>query len=149
MILKKINIGECVLIKVKELDIPMERICNFLKIDEKTVKEMYNAEVLPTDVLLRWSKLLEYDFFRLYSQHLIIYAPPASQHLSLRQKTSQLPQFRKNLYSREIIAFILELLETGKKTKTQVIEEYKIPKTTLYKWIEKYEKNSGIHEEEL
>ena len=26
----------------------------------------------------KWSKILEYDFFRIYSQHLILYAPPSA-----------------------------------------------------------------------
>ncbi|MDR6514502.1 hypothetical protein J2780_001070 [Chryseobacterium camelliae] len=36
-----------------------------------------------------------------------------------------------------MISFILEQIQTGKKTPNQVIQEYKIPKTTLYKWISK------------
>jgi hypothetical protein len=28
---------------------------------------MYEQQDLSTDILLKWSKLLEYDFFRLYS----------------------------------------------------------------------------------
>ena len=51
------------------------------------------------------------------------------------------PQFRKNIYTKEIIDFILEQIETKQKTIKQVIEEYKIPKTTLYKWISKYKIN--------
>lgn len=142
MDLKNINIGDCIRKRVTELDIPIERICNFFKVDEKTITEMYDEDTLKTDILLRWCKLLEYDFFRLYSQHLIIYSPPASLHLNnLKEKPSQLPLFRKNIYTKEIIAFILELLETGKKTKAEIIEQYKIPKTTLYKWIGKYGKD--------
>ena len=98
---------------------------------------MYTRENLPTDVLLKWSKLLEYDFFRMYSQHLILYAPPSANEKTERQKTT-LPQFRKNIYTKEVIDFILEMIKTGEKTKTQVIEEYNIPKTTLYKWISKH-----------
>lgn len=53
------------------------------------------------------------------------------------EKTS-LPRFRKNIYTKEVIDFILELVNVGEKTKRQIIEEYCIPKTTLYKWISKY-----------
>ena len=53
-------------------------------------------------------------------------------------KKSALPQFRKNIYTKEIIDFILERIENGEMTKNQVIEQYGIPKTTLYKWIDKY-----------
>lgn len=51
---------------------------------------------------------------------------------------SGLPTFRKNIYTKEVIDFILELIETGEKTKAQVIQEYNIPKSTLHKWIYKY-----------
>jgi hypothetical protein len=50
---------------------------------------------------------------------------------------NKLPQFRKNIYTRELIDFILEKMEKGEMTKAEIIR-YKIPKTTLYKWISKY-----------
>jgi DNA invertase Pin-like site-specific DNA recombinase len=56
------------------------------------------------------------------------------------KEKSSLPEFRKNIYTKEIIEFILELIKTGKKSKYQIVNEYKIPKTTLYRWIEKYMK---------
>ena len=76
------------------------------------------------------------DFFRIYSQHLILYAPIKSENTN-REK-SLLPQFRKNIYTREIIDFILERIRTNEMSKNEVIERYRIPKTTLYKWISKY-----------
>ena len=136
--LKNIQIGPYILQRVKECDICMERICSFLKCKENDVLEMYKAESMDTNTLLRWSKLLEYDFFRLYSNHLILYAPQANaQNYSVTRITA-LPQFRKNLYTQGVILFILELIKTEAKTKQQIIDEYKIPKTTLYKWITKY-----------
>ncbi len=33
---------------------------------------MYKQKNLDTEMLLKWSKLLEYDFLRIYSQHLIL-----------------------------------------------------------------------------
>ena len=118
--------------EVAESGIEMSRICNFFKCPEEEIKEMYTQENLSTDIILKWSKLLEYDFFRLYTQHLILYAPPSA----IIEK--RLPQFRKNIYTKEIIDFILEQVSTGKMTKNEVIEKYRIPKTTLYKWISKY-----------
>ncbi|MBJ5496559.1 transposase [Salmonella enterica subsp. enterica serovar Typhimurium] len=97
---------------------------------------MYDQKSIPSDTLLRWSKLLEYDFFRIYSQHLIMYSPSPKRHSS-RKKTN-LPKFRKNIYTEEIIEFIIELINNGTKTTHQVIEEYEIPKTTLYNWLKKY-----------
>jgi hypothetical protein len=91
---------------------------------------------------LKWSKILKYDFFRLYSQHLILYSPPDSVKESTKRnhENISLPKFRKNLYTQEIISFVLELIEDGKKSRQQVISDYCIPKTTLYKWIKKYSK---------
>ena len=129
--------------KVTESGIEISRICNFMKSTEDEIKEMYTQENLPTDVLLKWSKLLDYDFFKLYSQHLILYAPQSAPAQKLENTKTKLPQFRKNIYTKEIIDFVLEELNSGNKTKKQIIEEYRIPKTTLYKWISKY-RNSKV-----
>lgn len=133
---KHIHIGQMIKERIAESEMETLRICNFLKCSEDEVIEMYQQENLPTDILLKWSKLLEYDFFRIYSQHLILYAPIKSENTN-REK-SLLPQFRKNIYTREIIDFILERIQTNEMSKNEVIERYRIPKTTLYKWISKY-----------
>ena len=133
---KSIHIGKMIENTVADKRIEMSRICNYFNCTEDEVIEMYQQENLPTDILLKWSKLLEYDFFRIYSQHLILYAPIKSENPN-REK-SLLPQFRKNIYTREIIDFILERIQTNEMSKNEVIERYGIPKTTLYKWISKY-----------
>lgn len=137
---KNIHIGEVIHQRVTECEIKMPRICNFFKCDIETIEKMYEVKSLDTEKLLQWSKLLEYDFFRLYSQYLILYSPPKSVKYNTTQNTkkSLLPQFRKNIYTKEIIDFVLELIRTGKKSKKQVTDEYNIPKTTLYKWLDKY-----------
>jgi transcriptional regulator with PAS, ATPase and Fis domain len=144
MNLKNIHIGSLIRQKVLENEIDQVRLCKYLKCSEKEVDAMYKEENLSTSFLLKWSKLLEYDFFRLYSQHLILYAPQSNMGYKQveKGKKSKLPQFRKNIYTKDVIDFILELLEKGEKTKLQVIEEYKIPKTTLYNWINKYRKQT-------
>ncbi|MDR4953637.1 transposase [Chryseobacterium sp. ES2] len=138
---KNIHIGSMVKQRTIELDMDISRICNFFKCTADEVETMFLQEDLPTNILLSWSKLLEYDFFRPYSQHLILFSPPAKQNDSeIEKKSTQLPQFRKNIYTREVIDFILELVNSHQKTKRQIIDEYRIPKTTLYKWIMKYNK---------
>src|SRR5690606_2048453 len=104
---------------------------------------MLEQKSMDADQLLRWSKLLEYDFFRVYSQHLILFAPKAANKAESKQKHERnddqnMPVFRKNIYTTEIINHLLELIKTGQKTPQQIITEYKIPKTTLYRWIQKY-----------
>ena len=140
---KNIHIGQMIKERIAESGIEISRICNFLKCTEENLVEMYNAKSLDTESLLKWSKILEYDFFRIYTQHLILYAPPSAEKV-VKNQTTQLPQFRKNIYTKEIIDFVLEELNSGNKTKKQIIEEYRIPKTTLYKWISKYRNLSNI-----
>ncbi|TDX86938.1 transposase [Epilithonimonas xixisoli] len=137
---KDIHIGELIEKRLAETKIEISRVCSFLHSSEKEIYEMFKCKNLNTSILLRWSKLLEYDFFRIYSQHLILHAPIAklSTEKSNEKVKSNMPQFRKNIYTREVIYFILELIETKEKTVLQVINDYNIPKTTLYKWIRKY-----------
>jgi hypothetical protein len=137
---KEIHIGELIKIRVDECGIGIDRICNFFSCTELEILNMYEAGDLKAKDLLKWSKLLEYDFFRIYSQHLILFSPPSNLNYNIPVKPkSELPRFRKNIYTKEIIYFILEKINRGDKTKEQIIKEYRIPKTTLYKWISKYQ----------
>lgn len=133
---KEIHIGNLVNQKVTGSGIEISRICNFLHCSEDEVSKMYQSRTLETELLLKWSKLLEYDFFRIYTQHLILFAPSSAQ--SKQKKPSSLPEFRKNIYTKEIIEFILEEINSGVMTKLEAIDKYKIPKTTVYKWVKKY-----------
>lgn len=133
---KNIHIGELIEGVVKESKMDIDRICKFLDADEDEVKNMYLRDSLETNILLKWSKLLSYDFFRFYSQHLILYSPQIkTKEMKCGTKTHL---FRKNIYTREIIFFILEEINTKAKTPKQVVEDYNIPKTALYKWMSKY-----------
>ncbi|AZA78123.1 transposase [Chryseobacterium sp. G0186] len=135
---KNIHIGQMIKNEVVESGIEISRICKFMNCSEDEVNEMYTLKSVDCEIILRWSKLLEYDFFRIYTQHLILYAPVLTKKQSGVKQKSALPKFRKNIYTKEIIDFIIDLIENGEKTKTQVIEDYRIPKTTLYKWLGKY-----------
>jgi len=138
---KEINIGKLIHERSKELEVDHERICKFLDCTEEEITKMYTSEHIDTRFLLRWSKLLEYDFFRIYSQHLILFAPSGNTSKSTKRNgnNSGLPVFRKNIYTREVIFFILELIQSNEKSTFQIIDEYGIPKNTLYNWIKKYE----------
>ncbi|MBB6370380.1 transposase [Chryseobacterium shigense] len=140
MLFKNIHIGQLIQTRVKETNFSTERLTNFLQCSEHDIENMYNSESLHAELLLKWSKLLQYDFFRMYSQHLLLYSPPSSPdyYKNIKQQKTELPEFRKNIYTIEIIEFILDLVKSNKKTKQEVIKEYKIPKTTLYKWLNKY-----------
>ncbi|MCT2409460.1 transposase [Chryseobacterium antibioticum] len=138
---KEIHIGQLIEKRVSEKEIEVTRIGKFLNCTESEITEMYKSKDLSTEILLRWSKLLEYDFFRIYSQHLLLYAPSnnsLNQNGVKGKKPSLLPVFRKNIYTKEVVLFILEMITSGEKTKSQIIVEYRIPKTTLDNWINKY-----------
>ena len=143
--LKKINIGDFIKLRMEEIKIPETRLLAYIK-EVNKVEDLYQMKNINTDVLLKLSKILEYDFFRLYSQHLILYAPPSAvksenSETSKPQKTSKtkLPRFRKNIYTQEVIDFIIGIIKNNEKTVNEVIAEYRIPKTTLYKWLSKYQ----------
>ncbi len=138
--LKEIHIGELIHKRVKECNVEIIRITNYFKCDENEINKMYQSKSLDSIFILKWSKLLNYDFFRIYSQHIILYAPQNGVGYKIQPDNgnTQLPQFRKNIYTKEIIDFLLKKIEKGEKTRLQIIEEYRIPKTTLYKWLKKY-----------
>ncbi|WP_228423702.1 helix-turn-helix domain-containing protein [Chryseobacterium carnipullorum] len=125
--------------RVLECDVDITQLCKFFKCSSEDILAMYNSKSLDSEILLKWSKILEYDFFRFYSQNLILYSP-ASADNKKNKENSKMHHFRKNIYTREVIDFMLEMVEKREKTKKQIIEEYNIPKTTLYKWIEKNRK---------
>lgn len=133
---KTIHIGSIIETAVNEKGVKLERICKFLQCEEEEVLAMYKSPNLDSHILLRWSKLLEYDFFRIFSQHLILYAPASSDEK--KKAKSSLPKFRKNIYTKEIIDFILEQISSGEKSIKEVIQDYNIPRTTVYKWLDKY-----------
>lgn len=137
---KNIHIGKLIEKRWSELQISKERTCNFFKCSEEDILKMFSSENLDTLILLKWSKILEYDFFRLYSNHLILYAPPASLFLKsgAGTKETSLPRFRKNVYTKQIISHLLQLIKTNEKTIPEIIKEYNIPKTTIYRWQKKY-----------
>jgi len=136
MLYKVIHIGKAIKELVDQKEIAIERICNFLSKDEDFVNNVYESKSIDTDILLRWSKLLEYDFFRLYSSHLILYAPPSAVNKS-KEKSDKAPQFRKNIYTQEIKDFIIKKIDLREMTQADVIKEYSIPKSTLHRWLQK------------
>ncbi|MBT2620600.1 transposase [Chryseobacterium sp. ISL-6] len=137
---KEIHVGELIKKRVEELNIDESRICAFFSLSSEEIDDMYKKKDMDSMYMLMWSKLLEYDFFRLYSQHLILYAP-ARGSLDGVGKSHVLPTFRKNLYTKEIIDFIVELVHTRQKSEADITREYNIPKTTINKWCKKYGKN--------
>lgn len=146
---KNIHIGKMIEKRVMETNTDVSRICKFLKCTEEDIKQMYASRSIDTQILLKWSKLLEYDFFRAYSQHLLLFTSSHKEKNTPKTKDipTTLPQFRKNIYTKEIIEFILESVNSGEKTRQEIIDTYHIPKTTLYKWFSKYNSEQNQPEE--
>ncbi|RXM41311.1 transposase [Chryseobacterium sp. CH21] len=139
---RNIHIGHLIAERVEECNMDNVRICNFFSYSQEEVDEMYTKKNLCTELLLKWSKLLCYDFFRLYTQHLILYSPPERSGEKEVSVPTSLPLFRKHIYTKELISFVIEQINIGAMNKNEVITKYRIPKTTLYKWLSKY--NSRI-----
>lgn len=135
---KDIHIGELIHQIVKLKDVDKKRIINFFNDNALDLNEVYNSKNISSDNLLKWSKLLKYDFFRVYSQHIMLYANMEPLIPKEDKSKSQIPIFKKSIYTKEIIDFICELIKNKQKSKEQIITEYNIPKTTLYRWLKKY-----------
>lgn len=137
---KDIHVGKLIHQSVKQNKIDIARICNFLKCTETEIQKMYESKGLHTELLIRWSKLLQYDFFRIYSQHLILFAPKAANENPTNTRVNKpvLPVFKKHIYTKQVIDFILEEISKGEKTKKQIMDDYDIPRATLSRWINKY-----------
>lgn len=141
---KDIHIGKLVRRRMQECDVTVERAAAFLKLQEEDIEQMYEQKSLDCEVLLRWSKLLEYDFFRIYTQHLILYAPQDAGKVKRKQKPdTDLPVFKKNIYMKEVIDYLIELVDSGQKTYKEIQDEYNIPSTTVFRWRDKYAKKDN------
>jgi len=134
---KHIHLGSLLKARAEELDLESSFLCEFFGCENQDLVSMYDSQTLDTALILKWSKLLGYDFFRIYSAHLILYAPEVRKIESKSKKILEI-SFRKNIYTKEIIDFILEMLSTGQKSKGQIMQDYGIPNSTLHKWLDKY-----------
>ncbi|WP_426478029.1 transposase [Chryseobacterium sp. CBSDS_008] len=94
-IYKDIYMGQLISKRVQELDIDESRIVSFFSLSISETTAMYEEKSIDSRFLLMWSKLLEYDFFRIYSQHLILNAPASGVHDIKSNWKSGMPQFRK------------------------------------------------------
>lgn len=136
---KNIHIGSIILKQVQLQNISTKRICNFFKCSEDEIEDFYEQKSLDTDMLLKWSKLLKHNLFLYYQNHLILYAPSAAsiakKEASKNDDTQHL--FRKNIYTKEIKDYMVELILKKEKTQAEVVKKYHIPKNTLLRWLKK------------
>ena len=143
---KDIHIGSQLKQIVDLNNIQMERILKFFKIQEvEVIEAMYEAKSIDTEMLFKWSKLLDYNFFLIYHTHLSLFSSSSSAaRLKPNQITEQTQhlQLKKNIYTKEIKDHILNLINTKELTIMQAMSKYNIPKTTIYKWVRKQSKTT-------
>ena len=143
---KRLHIGKLISARMTEMGWDSKMLAEKLEFPESEITKLLEEEDLPMLTVLRLSKLLKYDFFRLYSTHLLLYCSKDKlfgNHRFHEENTPQqrLPRFRKNVYTPEVISFILKELVSENRNPSEVSKKYNIPKTTLYRWYTKY-----IHE---
>lgn len=135
---KNIHIGSLIKKRVKECKLDILFISDIFECEIADIEKIYISKAVESNLLLIWCRLLNYDFFRIYTQHLILFSPSASMDLIKMNQTHLTNDFRKNYYTKEIINFILDLLKSEEKTQDDIVKNYRIPKTTLNRWIKKY-----------
>ena len=138
---KTIHIGSVILEQVQRQQITIQRICKFFGYTPEEIETMYTRESLDSNDLLKWSKLLRYNLFLYYQNHLILYAPSGASignKKGLKDSYSNNSRlFRKNIYTQEIKDYMIDLVLKRGKTAIEVAEKYNIPKNTIYRWLRK------------
>jgi hypothetical protein len=130
---KKIHLGKVIKDLVQELDISEEFIMQRIKCDKNMLQSYYKSENIDVKSMLKWSKILRFDLFRLYSMHLMLH-----HGISMKPKNKQIKKelgLRKNVYTHEMKIFIINQIRNNAITISGAIEKYSIPKTTIYKWL--------------
>jgi len=140
--MEKINIGKIIKEACTTIELKEERIAKFFSMPYSEIEKMYQQEHLCSELLLKWSKLIKYDFFRIYSSHLINYHGISAKIKSENTVIENGLQVRKNLYTPEIKEFIIQKVQSGKMSTTEAIERYGVGRTTLFRWLAKEKTNN-------
>lgn len=138
--MNEIHIGKLILEACLALQITDERMENFFSMPYAEVENMFAQEHLSTDLLLKWSKLLKFDFFRIYSEHLMMFHGISAKLFKDHSHIATGLDVRKNLYTPEIKQFIVNKVQTNQMTIPEAIERYGVGRTTLFRWIAKFKK---------
>jgi len=140
-LVRNVHIGSIINQVIQEKDINMNEIRIKMGCSTRTLNKMLHSNTMDSLVLLKWSKVLRYDFFRLYSSHLMLHHG-ISNTLSKKTENVEIEgiQIRKNVYTKELIEFLVNKVRNNEMNSSQVITQYGIPKTTFYKWLQKYPK---------
>ena len=139
----KIHIGELIKKKLEESGMDKTVFANRIKKSYPTTLNIFKKKSIKTEDLLKISKVLKYDFFRVYSAEIQLTCPKATNNVRIGASAkeagtdSTLPRFKKNLYSAEFIENLVKDINDGKMTRYEAMKKYELPKTTLYRWCRK------------
>jgi hypothetical protein len=140
-LVRNIHIGAIIneVIQIKKISIDELKIK--MGCTTRILNKYLDSKTMDSSTLLKWSKVLKYDFFRLYSSHLMLHHG-ISNTLSNKMVDVQVEgiHIRKNVYTKELIEFLVNKVNSKEMSISQVISTYGIPKTTFYKWLQKYSK---------
>jgi hypothetical protein len=131
---KKIHIGYVLKSIVYERNLEEEDVLKYFKITKETLDEIYNTKNVKLDELLKWSKFLRFDLFRLFSMHLMLHHG-ISITKSMKADGNAGISIRKNVYTQEIKVFVVNQIRNEEISVTDAIKKYSSPKTTLYNWL--------------
>jgi hypothetical protein len=141
-LVREIHIGNIINYVIDEKGLSINELRSRIGVSTRMINQMLSSASIDTQSLLKWSKVLKYDFFRLYSSHLMLHHGISN---TLTKKTENIEvegiHIRKNVYTKELIQFIVNKVRNKEMTTRQVISQYGIPKTTFYKWLQKYPKD--------
>lgn len=138
-LVRNIHIGNIITNVILEKKLTDKELSFKLKISIDEINKQLTSNTMDTITLLKWSRALRYDFFRLYSSHLMLHHGISN---SISKKALNIDikgiQIRKNVYTKEMIFFLVNKVKSNEMKPMQVIDKYGIPKTTFYKWLLKF-----------
>jgi hypothetical protein len=138
-LVRNISIGLIITRIMEEKEFSVDELRLKLGITTSSLNELLSSNSIDTILLLKISKALRYDFFRLYSSHLMLHYGISSSVSRTKSKVDiEGVQIRKNVYTKELIFHLIKKVRTNKMSIKDVILKYGIPKTTFYKWLQKY-----------
>ena len=146
---KNIHIGSHIRSVSVHRGMTLSRASSYFGCGAQSILDVYSSGSIDSALLLRWCKLLDYNFFMFYHSHLQLYSPSSSlARLESVKGESSLEgySFRKNLYSPDIINWLMIKIDSGELSISEVMSRYKIPKTTIYRWRKKYKSSSKKNE---
>ena len=143
-LVREIHIGNIISFVINEKKLTLNELRIKMVCSTRTINNMLNESSIDTQSLLKLSKVLKYDFFRLYSSHLMLHHG-ISNTISKQVDNIEVEgiHIRKNVYTKELIEFIVNKVRSKEMSTRQVISQYGIPKTTLYKWLQKFPKENS------